>query len=76
MRRSQPPFNGKRYLLNRNTSEIHDLDNETEQCHIDDIHPNHIVMGDSYMECLIAAGIYDGAKGNGCYYCLRDKDER
>lgn len=74
MRRYESPFDGKRYLLNRNTGEIHDLDNETEHCHINDINPNHIVMASSYMECLIAASIYGEAKGNGCYYCLRDKD--
>jgi hypothetical protein len=32
MRRSQTPFNGKRFLLNINTGEIHDLDNETAEC--------------------------------------------
>lgn len=35
MRRSQTPFNGKRFLLNINTGEIHDLDNETAECKID-----------------------------------------
>lgn len=72
MRRYAPPFNGKRYLLNRNTGEIHDLDNETEYCHIDDTKPEHIWTEDSYMSCLIAAAMlcpYNQA--NGCYYCLK-----
>ena len=55
MRRSQTPFNGKRFLLNINTSEIHDLDNETAECKIDKIKPEHIRMDNSYMSCLIYA---------------------
>ena len=55
MRRHEPPFNGKRFLLNQNTGEIHDLDNETDSCHIDKIEKEHIHMDDSYMNCLIRA---------------------
>lgn len=55
MRRFNPPFNGKRFLLNKNTGEIHDLDRETDFCHIDDISSDHIYMDDSYMNCLIYA---------------------
>ena len=47
MRRSQTPFNGKRFLLNINTGEIHDLDNETAECKIDKIKPEHIRMDNS-----------------------------
>lgn len=75
MRRYSSPFNGKRYLLNANTGEIHDLDNETNYCHIDDINPEHIRMSDSYMNCLIYAKMYRCPNSNGCYYCLRDKDQ-
>lgn len=74
MRRFHSPFNGKRYLLNRNTGEIHDLDNETESCHIDEIKPEHIWMDDSYMNCLIASSMLDYRGGNGCFYCLKEKD--
>lgn len=49
MRRSQAPFNGKRFLLNINTGEIHDLDNEIAECKIDKIKPEHIRMDNSYM---------------------------
>ena len=76
MRRYNSPFNGKRYLLNTNTGEVHDLDNETFYCHIDDIKSEHIRMGDTYMNCLIYAKMYGCPNGNRCYYCLRDKDNR
>ena len=47
MRRHEPPFNGKRFLLNQNTGEIHDLDNETYSCHIDKIEKEgkNIIIG-------------------------------
>lgn len=74
MRRFKPPFNGKRFLLNTNTGEIHDLDNETDSCHIDEINLNHIRMDDSYMNCLIHAKILGCPNSNGCFYCLKEKD--
>ena len=39
MRRYYPPFNGKRYIGNGSPSkmEVHDLDNETKVCQIDEI---------------------------------------
>jgi hypothetical protein len=76
MRRFQSPFNGKRFLLNINTGEIHDLDNETAECQIDKIKPEHIRMDNSYMSCLIYSKMMNYPNGNGCYYCLRDKDKR
>lgn len=39
MRRNHTPFNGKQFILNKNTGEIHDLDRETPDCHIDEINP-------------------------------------
>lgn len=74
MRRYNSPFNGKRYLLNTNTGEIHDLDNETDSCHIDKINPKHIYMDDSYQNCLIYARIFGYPNSNGCFYCLHEKD--
>lgn len=76
MRRFHPPFCGKRYLLNINTGEIHDLDNETDNCQIDEINPEHIRMENSYMSCLIISKMLQCPNGNGCFYCLRDKDQR
>ena len=37
MRRANTPFNGKQFILNQNTGEIHDLDRETPLCCIDKI---------------------------------------
>lgn len=74
MRRSNPPFNGKRYLLNKNTGEIHDLDNETTSCQIDDIKHEHIHMDVSYMNCLIFAKMYGCPNSNGCFHCFKEKD--
>lgn len=74
MRRFNLPFNGKRFLLNKNTGEIHDLDRETDFCHIDDISPDHIYMDDSYMNCLIYAKMYHCPAPNGCFYCQPEND--
>ena len=74
MRRLNPPFNGKQFVLNKNTGEIHNLDNETEQCHINSINPEHIYMGSSYLSCLLALDECKCPKNNGCHFCLPEKD--
>lgn len=75
MRRYNSPFNGKRYLLNKNTGEIHDLDNETESCHVDFISPEHIYMADSYEEVQLHAVLIENiGNPNGCHYCIPSKD--
>ena len=74
MRRFNPPFNSKRFLLNKNTGEIHDLDRETEFCRINDINPDHIYMGDSYMSCLLHAQMSRCPNPNGCFYCQPEND--
>lgn len=74
MRRYQPPFNGKRYLLNLNTGEIHDLDQETSQCKIDEISPDHIYTSDDYLDIQAEAGMHGLVFANGCHYCNRSKD--
>lgn len=74
MRRFNPPFNGQRFLLNKNTGEIHDLDRETDFCRINSISSDHIYMGDSYMNCFIHAQISHCPSPNGCYYCQPEKD--
>lgn len=76
MRRHSSPYNGRRYVLNKNTGEIHDLDNETDTCKINEIKPDHVYNCDSYSDALIAAAFLasSGVKGNGCYYCLKEKD--
>lgn len=73
MIRSNNPYNGKRYLANLNTGEIHDLLNEKSQCQINEI--TNLKMADSYTEALVSLGFYTSyLKPNGCHYCLSSKD--
>ena len=75
MRRYESPFNGKRYLLNTNTGEIHDLDNESDQCLIDTIKSGHVYMADTYDEAQVHAILVENiGNPNGCHYCLPSKD--
>ena len=53
MRRCNSPFNGNRYVLNKNTGEIHDLDRETSCCRINDIKSEHIFNCSSYEEAVV-----------------------
>lgn len=73
MIRYEPPYNGKRFLINLNTGEIHDLTKELSICQIDDI--KDFIMGHSYEECEIA-GIFRNAETpiNGCHYCSISRD--
>lgn len=50
MRRFNPPFNGKRYVLNENTLEVHDLDREQSSCRINEIKDERVYSCDSYSE--------------------------
>lgn len=74
MRRYNPPFNGNRYVLNKNTGEIHDLDNETQACQINEIKPEHVLNCVSYEDAQLRGMFLVNGKVNGCYYCLRSKD--
>lgn len=74
MRKLNPPYNGKRHLLNKNTGEIHDLDSETVFCHIDGIKPENVINCASYEDARLRAAFLSPYGGNGCYYCLRSKD--
>jgi len=67
-RRSGYPYNGKRYLANSNTKEIHDLDNESTSCEINKIKTEHITMLDTEYEVQTYIRNYGY---NGCYWCLR-----
>ncbi len=65
MRRYYPPFNGKRFIGNSNTSEVHDLDNEKPLCQINEIRPHHIVtFTPDTLQQAHAQG-YDN-----CAYCI------
>lgn len=74
MIRMQYPFNGKRFILNRNTGEIHDLLHETSECRIDEICPDHVRSYDSYERAEIAASINGIFHVNGCHYCNASRD--
>lgn len=74
MRRYQSPFNGKRYLLNLNTGEIHDLDQKTSQCKINEISPGHIYTSDDYLDIQVEAGMHGLISANGCHYFNRSRD--
>ena len=74
MRRHKPPFNGLRFVLNKSTGEIHDLDNEKPQCQIDEIKPEHIHNCDSYSKAQVARTLLSQNKRNGCYNCNPSKD--
>lgn len=69
MRRYQYPFIGKRYLLNTNTGEVHDLDNESPYCRINEIKLDHIVMFDDVQTALRYPLLF--VKVNGCRWCLQ-----
>ena len=74
MRRYSSPFNGNRYVLNKTTGEIHDLDNETSFCHIDEMNPDNVMNCASYEDAAFSAAFFCPTKATGCYYCLRSKD--
>ncbi|EGY78665.1 hypothetical protein [Peptoniphilus indolicus] len=74
MLRYDYPYNGKRYLANLNTGEIHDLLNEKPQCQINEI--INFKMADTYTEALVTLGFHTSyLKPNGCHYCLPSEDK-
>ena len=74
MRRYTPPFKGKRYVLNHNTHEVHDLDRETAACQIDKIKPEHVRNCDTYLELYTASVMLDNCPCNGCAFCMPEKN--
>lgn len=65
MRRYGPPLNGAKYCGNTATKEVHDLDDETTQCQIDEI----IKAGHAKPFQTLAAAHAEGY--DNCHYCLR-----
>ena len=55
--------NGKKYLANTNTKEVHDLDNEQPQCQIDEIITHH---HDVYFDYLSDAKVQGYDNGHFC----------
>ena len=74
MRRYDSPFNGNRYVLNKATGEIHDLDYETSRCQIDKINPDNVINCTSYEDAASRAAFLSINGANGCYYCNPSKD--
>lgn len=68
MRRYRSPFNGKKYVLNTNTGVAHDLDNEKDQCQIDEIKSEHVYASDYYYTDIKEHPDYK----EDCDYCLGD----
>ncbi len=69
MRRNDAPFNGKQFILNKNTGEIHDLDRESPLCCIDKIEIDNIFACDTYAEAVLFASVL-GITRNGCANCI------
>lgn len=74
MRRYESPFNGNRYVLNKFTGEIHDLENEHPQCKINEINSNNVINCATYEDALLRAVMLHSKNPNGCHYCLPEKD--
>ena len=74
MRRYKSPYNGNQYVLNKSTGEIHDLDNETDRCQIDEIKSEHVLNCASYEDAQLRAIFLGTPNPNGCFYCLHSKD--
>ncbi len=69
MRRYSTPYNGQQYLLNQNTKEVHDLDNEKSECQINEIKSDHIKMFDDVNAALNYPYTYTRSN-DGCKHCL------
>lgn len=67
MRRNYSPFNGKRYCLNKNSGVAHDLDNEKDNCQINEIKTEHVYASDYYYSDIKTHKDYK----EDCDYCLR-----
>ncbi len=65
-RRVGSPLNGAKYCGNTNTKEVHDLDNENNNCQIDEI----IEADHAKPYHSLATAILDGY--DECFYCLTD----
>lgn len=68
-RRYQSPFNGKRFIGNKNDNKVHDLDNEDTDpnaCQIDEIKDEHVV---TFSPDELGEAIDQGFTK--CSYCLK-----
>lgn len=75
MQRDYPPFNTNRFILNKETGEIHDLNNEKPQCNIDSMNPHNVLGFDRFDHAQIHAVLVEHLPNpNGCHYCFPSKD--
>lgn len=66
MLRYQSPYYGMRYLADKSTMIIHDLEDESSMCNINDIDEENIIMLDSEED---VSELIDSEDFNGCYWC-------
>ncbi len=66
-RRPDLPLQNARFCANRSKHEVHDLDNETVQCHID-----AILTAENAVPYDTLSQAHEAGYEN-CQYCLRDK---
>ena len=57
MRRNEPPYSGRQFILNKATGEIHDLEWEMPECRISEIRPDDIFSCDTYAEAVLFASV-------------------
>lgn len=74
MRRYTYPYNGKQFVLNTNTLEVHNLDKESSLCQINEIKNDHVYNCDSYEEAEIYTIMVLNRSCNGCAYCMPEKN--
>lgn len=74
MRRYNYPYNGKQFVLNTNTAEVHNLDKETSYCRINEIKNEHIFNCDSYGQAQLYSLSFCKTSCNGCAYCMPEKN--
>lgn len=70
IKRYEQPYNGKQFLLNTNTNELHDLNVEKPDCKINEIRKEHIIMFDALDAGLFYQRNNYPYKVNGCAHCL------
>lgn len=58
----------KRYLGNTTTLEVHDTDNESDNCQLDEIKPEHRRWYDSLQEAK------DDLEYDNCHWCIGDSE--
>lgn len=70
---------GYKYLLNKNTGEIHNLDSIKIRCRVDLMSAkNKLSLNKNELDDLLVDGKYENKKLNGCRYCnpILDIDKR